>query len=80
MDDLVRIVYSHTRCYILSFKIIGQLVLEKKIFKVLTIYGHGGHVGHVTQTIKTIFLSVRPWRLYMKFGCNQPGSFRGEFV
>ena len=31
-----------------SFKIIGFLVLEKKIFKVFTIYGHGGHLGHVT--------------------------------
>ena len=31
-----------------SFKIIGLLVLEKKILKVFTIYGHGGHLGHVT--------------------------------
>ena len=38
------------RCYILSFKVIGLLVLET-IFKVFTIYGHGGHVDHVTQTI-----------------------------
>ena len=29
-------------------KIIGHLVLEKKIFKVFTIYGHVGHLGHVT--------------------------------
>ena len=27
------------------------LVLENKIFKVFTIYGHGSHVGQVTQLI-----------------------------
>ena len=26
----------------------SYLVLEKKIFKVFTIYGRGGHVGHAT--------------------------------
>ena len=31
--------------------VIGLLVLEKKIFKVFTINGHGGHVGHVTKLI-----------------------------
>ena len=31
--------------------VIGLLVLEKKMFKVFTINGHGGHVGHVTQFI-----------------------------
>ena len=31
-----------------SFKVIGLLVPEKRIFKVLTIYRHGGHLGHVT--------------------------------
>ena len=34
----------------LSFKIIGLLVLEK-IHKVFTIYGHGGYLGHMTRTI-----------------------------
>ena len=34
-----------------SFKIIGPLVLEKKIFKGFTIYESGGHPGHVTWTI-----------------------------
>ena len=34
------------RCYITSFKAIGPVVLEKKIFfKVFAIYGHGGHLG-----------------------------------
>ena len=33
-----------------SFKFIC-LVLQKKIVKVLAIYGHGGHLGHVTETI-----------------------------
>ena len=35
----------------ISFKVISLLVLEKKIFKVFTIYGHSSHVGHVTQLI-----------------------------
>ena len=34
-----------------SVKIIGFLVLEKKILKVFTIYGRGRHLGHVTWTI-----------------------------
>ena len=44
--------YSRTQCYIHvpSFRVVGLLVLEK-IFKVFTIYGHGGHVVHVTKTI-----------------------------
>ena len=29
-----------------SFKGIGQIVLEKKIFKVFTIYGHGSYLCH----------------------------------
>ena len=33
------------------------LVLEKKIFKVFTRYGHSGHFDHVTQTILTTFRS-----------------------
>ena len=40
-----------------SFKIIGLLVLEKNIFKVFTIYGHGGHLCHVIWTIYINFLS-----------------------
>ena len=32
-------------------QVIGLLVPGKKIFKVFTIYGHGGHLGHVTRTI-----------------------------
>ena len=34
-----------------NFKVIGLLVPEKKIFKVFTIYGHGGHLSHVTMTV-----------------------------
>ena len=33
-----------------SFKFIC-LVVQKKVVKVLAIYGHGGHLGHVTETI-----------------------------
>ena len=49
-----------------SFKIIGLLVLEKKIFKCFTIYGHGGHLGHVTWTIYINFRSPFPRRLHIK--------------
>ena len=37
---------------------IGPLVPETKIYKVFTIYGHGGHLFHVTNIIKkNIFIS-----------------------
>ena len=39
-----------------NFKIIGLLVLEKKIFKVFAINNNGGHLGHVTRTIYTTFV------------------------
>ena len=63
-----------------SFKIIGLLVLEKKIFKGFTIYGHGGHLGHVTWTICINFLSPLLRRLHIKFGFDWPCGFRGEDV
>ena len=47
-----------------SFNIIVHLVLEKKIFKVFTIYGHGCHLGHVTWTIYINFRSPFPRRLH----------------
>ena len=31
---------------------------EEDIFKVFTIYGHGGHLGHVTSIISKIFISM----------------------
>ena len=43
--------YSHTRCYTLSSKAIGHLIMEKKIFKVFTIHERCGHVGHVTRAV-----------------------------
>ena len=49
-----------------SFKIIGLLVLEKNIYKVFTIYGHGGRLGHVTWTIYINFRSPFPRRLHIK--------------
>ena len=52
----------------LSFKVIGLVVLEKNIFKVFTIYGHGGHLGHVTWTIYINIRSPFPRRLHVKFG------------
>ena len=66
------------RCYIPSFVEIGLPVLEKKIFKVFTIYGRGGHLGHVTWTIYTNFRSPFPRRLHIKFGVDWPSGFGGE--
>ena len=63
-----------------SFKIIGLLVLEKKIFKVFTIYGHGGYLGHVTCTINIYFLSDFSRRLNIKFCIDLPSGFREEDV
>ena len=62
-----------------NFKIIGLMVLEKKILKVFTIYGHGGHLCHVTRTIYN-FRSPFPRRLYIIFGFDWPSGFRGEDV
>ena len=53
---------------------------EEDLFKVFTIYGHGGHLGHVTWTIYTNFRSPFPRRLLIKFGFDWPSSFRGEDV
>ena len=64
----------------LSFKIIGLLVLEKKIFTGFTIYGHSGHLGHVTRTIYINFRSPFPRRLYMKFGIDWPIGFGEDDV
>ena len=55
-------------------------VLEKKIFKVFTIYGHGGHLGYVTRSIYTNFGSLLPRRLHIKFGFDWPSGFRVEDV
>ena len=64
----------------LIFKIIGLPVLEKKIFKGLTIYGHGGYLVHVTWVIYINFGSPFTRRLHMKFGFDWPSGFRGEDV
>ena len=61
-----------------SFKIIGLLVVEMKIFKGFTIYGHGGHLGHVTCTIYINFLSHFPRRIHMKVGVDWPSGFRED--
>ena len=50
------------------------------VFKVFTIYGHGGHLGHVTWTIYANFRSPFPRRLHIKFGFDLPSGFRGEDV
>ena len=63
-----------------SFKTIGLLVLEKRIFKVFTINGHGGHLGHVTWTIYINFRSPFPEKVHMKFGIDWPSGFREEDV
>ena len=51
-----------------SFKIIGLLVLEKKIFKSFAIYSHGGHLGHVTLTIHINFHSPFLRMIHTRFG------------
>ena len=63
-----------------SFKIIGLLALEKKIFKVFNIDGRGGHLGHVTWTIYISFRSLFQRRLHIKFGFDWPSGYRGEDV
>ena len=55
-----------------SFKIIGLLVLEEKIFKVFTIYVCGGNLGHVTWTIFTNFGSPFQRRPHINFGFDWP--------
>ena len=66
----------------LSFKIIGLLVLEKMILKVFTIhvYGHGGHFGHVTEMILQNFCSQFPGRPHIKFGFDWPIGLREKDV
>ena len=63
-----------------SFNTIRLPVLEKKIFKVLTIYGHGGHLGQVTWTIYINFHSPFSGRFHIKFGIDWSSGFRGEDV
>ena len=64
-----------------SFKIIGLLVMEKKIFlKVFAIYSHGSHLGHVTLTIYTNCHSLFLRMLHIKFGFDWPSGFREEDV
>ena len=60
---------------ILSHKVIGPLVLEKKILEgVFTIYGRVGHLGHVPGPGK-YFHSPLPLRHHMKFGFDWPSVF-----
>ena len=59
-----------------SFKIIGLLVLKKKIFKSFAIHSHGGHLGHVTLTIYANFHSLFLRMLQIKFGFDSPRTFR----
>ena len=42
-----------------SFKVIGLLILEKKILMVFAIYSHDGHLSHVTLTIYSFILSSK---------------------
>ena len=63
-----------------SFKIIGLLVLEKKILKDFAVYRHGDHLGHVTLTIYMNFHSLFLTMLHMQFGFDWPSDFREEDV
>ena len=64
-----------SRCYIPSFMKIGLPVLEKKILKVFTIYGHGGHLGHVTRIMLSNFHFLVPESFHTKFSSEWPSSF-----
>ena len=63
------------RCYIPSFMEIGLPVLEKKIFNVSTIYGHGGHFGHVTSITLTNFHFLVPESFRTKLSSEWHSSF-----
>ena len=45
--DLIHVVLVYSMLHT-KFQGHRTLVPKKKIFKVFTIYGHGGHLGHVT--------------------------------
>ena len=53
---------------------------EENIFKVLSIFEHGGHLGHVTWIIYINFRSPFPRRLHIKFGFDWSSGFRVEEV
>ena len=53
---------------------------EDDLFKVFTIFGHGGHLVHVICTIYINFFSHFPRRLQMKFGIDWPSGFSEEDV
>ena len=53
--------------HIPSFMEIGPPVLEKKIFKVFAIYGHGGHLGLVTSIMLRNFHFLVPESFHTKF-------------
>ena len=57
-------------------KIQPQGILEKKIFKCFTIYGHGGHLSQWTTTYSAIIRSLALRRLHMK--SEQIGSAASE--
>ena len=48
---------------------------EDDIYRVLTIYGHGGHLGHVTSTIGKNFGQPVIRNLHMKFEFKWPSGF-----
>ena len=63
-----------------SFKIIERLVLEKKVLKVFTMYGHDGHLGHVDRN--HLYKLSFPFRrmLHMKFGIYWPLAVSEEKI
>ena len=75
---LATLVDLQSRLFMLRFSHKASSVLEKKILKVFTIYGHGGHFGQWTATILAIFHSAAPGRLQMKFEQHWPRGSRGE--
>ena len=61
--------------YIPSFMEIRPLVLEKKILRGFTIYGHGGQLGHVTSIMSSDFHFLVPESFLTKFDLERHSSF-----
>ena len=57
------------KCHIPSFIAIGLFVLEKKILKDFTIYGH---LGHVTQIPRTNFRTPGPQKFHVNLALMGP--------
>ena len=58
-----------------TYQVQGLLVPEKKIFKGVSLYGHGSHLGHVTINICYKFTPLNLRSRHIKFEFNWPSGF-----